>query len=204
LNITLAVIGLVFVGAAVVGGGLKALGIEVPLLAPRSRQLLLAVVGAVAFVVALVAPQLNSDNQGSSKTSSPRGVSPGARVEIIQPDVGATMQAGGDVSMAGTVTGLAGDFLWVVFKPEVDDSGVYYLARSGPVTDHDGAWQFVSEQVGDSTDKGHHITFIALQADGSCHRILSSLPVDSNGWLSFTAIPEGCVDRAERSVSVAQ
>jgi hypothetical protein len=71
LNTTLAVIGLVFVGAAVVGGGLKALGIEVPLLASRSRQLLLAVVGAVAFVVALVAPQLNSGNQGSSKASLP-------------------------------------------------------------------------------------------------------------------------------------
>jgi hypothetical protein len=204
LNTTLAVIGLVFVGAAVVGGGLKALGIEVPLLASRSRQLLLVVVGSVAFVVALVAPQLNSENQGSSKASPPGDVSPGARVEIIRPGVGTTMQAGGDVSIAGTVTGLAGDFLWVVFRPEVDDSGLYYLAQSGPVTDHDGAWQFVSEQVGDSTDKGHHITFIALQANGSCHRVLSSLPPDSNGWLSFTAIPDGCVDCAERSVSVAQ
>jgi hypothetical protein len=110
LNTTLAVIGLVFVGAAVVGGGLKALGIEVPLLASRSRQLLLVVVGSVAFVVALVAPQLNSDTQGSSKASPSRGVSPGARVEIIRPGVGATMQAGRDVSIAGTVIGLAGDF----------------------------------------------------------------------------------------------
>jgi hypothetical protein len=113
------------------------------------------------------------------------------------------MQANGDIPVAGTVTGLAGDQLWVIVRSDVEGSGLYYLAQSDPVVEHDGAWQFVSEPVGDNTDKGHTITFIALQANSLCDDVLSSLPPDNNGRLSLPAIPDGCVDRAERSIAVA-
>ena len=60
MNITLAVIGFVFLGAAAVGGGLKAFNIEVPQILDSSRrQLLLAGVGAAAVAAAFVAPRIN-------------------------------------------------------------------------------------------------------------------------------------------------
>jgi hypothetical protein len=103
-----------------------------------------AVIGVPVAVVSMVAA--HGDAQ-------PPGVSPGARVEIIQPGVDSVMQANGDVPVAGTVTGLAGNQLWVIVRPDVDGSEPYYLAQSDPVVEHDGAWQFVSEPVGDKTDK---------------------------------------------------
>jgi hypothetical protein len=68
VNVTLAVLGIVFLGAAAIGGGLKALGTEVPHLASGGRQLLLAVVGLVALAAAFVAPRLNNSAQSSSQS----------------------------------------------------------------------------------------------------------------------------------------
>jgi hypothetical protein len=67
MNTTLATLGIVFLGAAAVGGGLKALGIEFQPLASGRRQLLLAAVGVVALVAAFVAPRLNTSTQPSSQ-----------------------------------------------------------------------------------------------------------------------------------------
>lgn len=66
MNTTLATLGIVFLGAAAVGGGLKVLGHEFPLLSVR-RQLVLAVVGVVALVAAFVAPRLNTGTPPSSQ-----------------------------------------------------------------------------------------------------------------------------------------
>jgi len=68
VNTTLAVLGVVLLGAAAVGGGLKYRGIEVPLLASRARQWLLAVVGVMALAAAFVSPRLNTSAQTSSQT----------------------------------------------------------------------------------------------------------------------------------------
>jgi hypothetical protein len=73
VNATLAVIGIVFIGAAAVGGGLKAFNIEFPILASPRRQLLLAAVGVVALAVAFVAPRLNTSAPESG--SSPNNLS---------------------------------------------------------------------------------------------------------------------------------
>lgn len=80
MNATLAVIGIVFLGAAVVGGGLKAFNIEFPILTSRRRQFLLAVVGVVALAVAFVAPRLNTSAQGSGPSPNNLSSSPQAIV----------------------------------------------------------------------------------------------------------------------------
>lgn len=85
MNITLAVIGFVFLGAAAVGGGLKAFNIEVPQILDSSRrQLLLAGVGAAAVAAAFVAPRINPSTPPSSPPStqltSTSATSPGTSV----------------------------------------------------------------------------------------------------------------------------
>lgn len=131
-------------------------------------------------------------------------VSPGAQVAIIRPAAGSVMQAGEDLPVEGTVAGLpSGDRLWVVLRSDSDPNGFYFLAQGTPVAYHDGTWQLASKLTGNNISKGHNITLIALQADSSCDDILFTLPSDDNGRLSLPAIPDGCVDRAERSIAVA-
>jgi len=75
VNISLTVLGIVFLGAAAVGGGLKAAGVSIPVLASGLQQLLLAVVGAVALAVAFFAPRLGGGGATSdgriAQTKSP-------------------------------------------------------------------------------------------------------------------------------------
>jgi hypothetical protein len=68
VNTTLAVIGFVFLGAAVIGGGLKAAGIEVPVINKSLQQMLLSIIGVLALVAAVAAPRLDA------QASSPRSV----------------------------------------------------------------------------------------------------------------------------------
>ncbi len=64
--VPLAVIGIAFLGAAAVGGGLEALGVKVPVLASGRRQLLLAFVGAVALGLSFLPSIPKSSTQSSS------------------------------------------------------------------------------------------------------------------------------------------
>jgi hypothetical protein len=153
-----------------------------------------AIIGVPISVASLVVAHVD--------TQPPAALS-GTRVGIVRPDVDTTILADRYVPMAGTVTGLTGDRLWVLFRSDANNDGLYYLALSDPVADRDGAWQFVSEPVGDNSKKGHYVTFIALQADNSCDEVLSYLPPDDDGRLSLPSIPDGCVDRAERQIFVA-
>lgn len=54
MNTTLLVVGFVFVAAAVIGGGLKAVGIEVPVVSSISRQVLLGLAGVGAIVISFL------------------------------------------------------------------------------------------------------------------------------------------------------
>lgn len=58
MNTTLLIIGIVFLAAAIVGGGLKVFGVEVQPFGSGRRQVLLAAVGVFALVVAYAAPRL--------------------------------------------------------------------------------------------------------------------------------------------------
>lgn len=72
MNLTLAVIGLVFVAAAVIGGGLKAAGIEVPPIVSPRRQALLAAVGVLALAVAWFI----GEDASASPTTAPHPAPP--------------------------------------------------------------------------------------------------------------------------------
>ncbi len=135
-------------------------------------------------------------------TTSPPPV-PLAQVDISKPVPDITIQPGQDVPVAGSVTGLADDTLWVVTKPDAGD-GLYYLTLSGPVTDHDGNWSFTDLKVGDDSDRGHDIIYFALQSNRSCSEVLAATPEDENGNRTFALLPAGCSARADRSVKVAR
>lgn len=154
-----------------------------------------AMIGVPVAVASMVAAQGNAPLTN---------VSPGTQVAITRPAAGSVMQAGEDLPVDGTVAGLpSGDRLWIILRSDPDPDGLYYLAQDRPVAYHDGTWQLASKPTGNIVSKGHNITLIALQADSSCDDILFTLPSDDNGRLSLPAIPDGCVDRAERSIAVA-
>jgi hypothetical protein len=154
-----------------------------------------AMIGVPVAVASMVAAQSNPPFTNAS---------PGAQVAIIRPAVGSVIRAGEGIPVDGTVTGLAPeDRLWIIWRSDPDTSGLYYLAQNSPAAYRDGTWQLVSKLTGDSNGKGHNITLIALQADSLCDDVLSTLPSDDNGRVSLPAIPDGCVNRAERSIAVA-
>lgn len=128
---------------------------------------------------------------------------PLVQVDISQPAPGITIQPRQDVPVAGSVTGLAGDTLWVVTKPDAGD-GLYYLTLGGPVTDHDGNWSFTDPEVGDDSDRGHNIVYFALQANRACSETLAVTPRNVNGDRTFALLPAGCSARADRPVAVVR
>jgi hypothetical protein len=154
-----------------------------------------AMIGIPVAVGSMVAAQDNSPFTTAS---------PGAQVAIIRPAAGSMIQAGEGIPVDGTVTGLAPEErLWIILRSDPGTNGLYYLAQNNPVAYRDGAWQLVSKPTSDNSNKGHNITLIALQADSLCDDVLSTLPSDDNGRVSLPAIPDGCMDRAERSIAVA-
>lgn len=146
-----------------------------------------------------------SPSQSPTSTSAPSPLGsptphlPTAQVEVFEPHSGSTAQPGQNITVAGSVVGLAGDTLWVVIKP--DTGGQYYLTQGSPVTDRDGQWRTVAYQVGDDSDRGHSVVFLVLQANRACSERLAAVPVRDDVQ-SFTLIPDGCVVRADRAVAV--
>ena len=67
VNVPLAIIGVVFLGAAAVGGGLKAMNFEIGIIASSRRQLFLAFVGVVALALAFLPSMLKSNTPSSSQ-----------------------------------------------------------------------------------------------------------------------------------------
>jgi hypothetical protein len=65
VNTTLLVVGFVFVAAAVIGGGLKAVGIEVPVVSSISRQVLLGLAGVGAIVISFLLVENDSTLGGT-------------------------------------------------------------------------------------------------------------------------------------------
>ena len=77
MNATLLTSGIVFLGAAIVGGGLKAFGVEVPLLRSLRRQVLLGLVGlGFLFASFRVATTPASSDPPGSPTVSPQAAVP--------------------------------------------------------------------------------------------------------------------------------
>jgi len=69
-------LGIVCILAAIVGGGLKALGIELPKLDSKTRQWLLAGFGVVLLIISTLRPNPSSNGQaGSIGAGSPNATS---------------------------------------------------------------------------------------------------------------------------------
>lgn len=68
---TLLIVGLACVIAAVVGGGLKLMGVEIPILASLPRQILLAMVGIAVVAGSFVIPEARDTSQKQSVVSEP-------------------------------------------------------------------------------------------------------------------------------------
>lgn len=87
MNTTLVVVGFVFLAAAIIGGGLKAQGVEVPVISSISRQVLLGLAGVGAILISVLLPRNGST---ASTGTSPTTVSLPSAVTITNRHDGET------------------------------------------------------------------------------------------------------------------
>lgn len=153
-------------------------------------------VGAALFVI--IARQIppSPSAQGTTRPSPSRTTSTlvtpgndstsampapgGPHVEFTSPNNDSEIVAGQDVELSGAVAGLGDDTLWIVSQNGAD--GSYYPIDS--VT-QDGTWNIRDPSVGDTSDKGHDIFFLAVQANSDCAHTLSTRKY-------FDTLPGGC------------
>src|SRR2546421_10804278 len=88
MNTTLITAGIAFIAAAIVGGGLKAFGVEVPAFASIKRQLLLAVFGGVLILAALVKHPVSTSREAEAWNSNPAAPIPATTIEASSSDSG--------------------------------------------------------------------------------------------------------------------
>jgi hypothetical protein len=106
----------------------------------------------------------------------------GAHVDFIFPEEGSEINAGQDVILSGSVTGLGDDDLWIISRHEV--GGSFYLIP--PAITKDGPWDVLDQRVGDPSDKGSYFVYYAVRANADCTKSLSSVRN------SFRDLPQGC------------
>ncbi|MGH3773148.1 MAG: hypothetical protein ACRDRW_17435 [Pseudonocardiaceae bacterium] len=121
----------------------------------------------------------------------------------VWPSVGAVINPGQDVVVAGSVTGLGGDTLWILSMHDV--GGSFYLvpgvAGLSPVAPQDGPWGVTDEGVGNPTDRGGTVVYYAVQANADCTKTLSSMRSDDS--FHEHELPKGCtILQGLRSVRV--
>lgn len=114
---------------------------------------------------------------------------------------GNTVQPSQPQQISVTVSDLGQAQLWVVTKPDEGD-GKYYLTTDGPLTDENGTHSFTDLSVGDSSDRGHNIEYIAIKADLACTNALAKVPEDpdADGNKTFITFPEGCTPLTPRGI----
>lgn len=75
--------------------------------------------------------------------------------------------------VSGSLHGIGANTMWIVTKPDAGDG--YCTTIDAPIATSDGNWSFEDQEVGDETDVGHEIPYIAVQADQTCSQGLSSV-----------------------------
>jgi hypothetical protein len=143
----------------------------------------------------LSAPMTPGGDGGMSASSD------GAQVEFLSPQKGASISPGDSVAVAGTVTGLGKNTLWILAWHE--DGGSFFMVsgESGvsPVATKDGPWSVTDEGVGTPSDKGRIISYTAVLAGAECTKALAAKRDDD----SFHALPPGCINFSDhRDVQV--
>jgi hypothetical protein len=114
------------------------------------------------------------------------------QVEFISPRADSEINAGDNVSGSILVTGLGNNKIWIVSRHDV--GGSYYPIY--PPIIKDGYQEFVDQNVGDSSDKGHNVVYFAVLANADCAQTLSALGD------SFRTLPDGCALLDQRAVRV--
>lgn len=113
-------------------------------------------------------PVPSSSTPPSSSISAPTATSPAQSspisVEIRPPSM---IHAGGDAELDGTVTGLGQASLWIIEQPS-DSPGTLVISSDGPVATSDGPWKLSATEIGDPSDIGHQMGFVAIRADENC------------------------------------
>jgi hypothetical protein len=92
--------------------------------------------------------------------------------------------------VAGSVTGLGGNTLWILSRHDVGRSFYVVPGTAGiaPIITKDGPWSVTDEVVGDPSDKGSNVVYYAVQADADCTKTLSAM----HHYDSFREMPKGC------------
>lgn len=124
-----------------------------------------------------------------------------AQVEFLSPPEGSGINPGQDVVVAGSVTGLGGNTLWILSRHDVGGSFYPVPGAAGllPVLTKDGPWSVTDVSVGDPSDRGGNIVYYAVQANADCTRTLSAL----HNYDSLPDLPKGCtILQGQRSVRV--
>jgi hypothetical protein len=106
------------------------------------------------------------------------------------------IDAGSSVAVAGTVGGLGANTLWLLTKPDAG-GGSYYFTEQSPVATQDGRWTFPDTGVGDNSDKGRNIAYLAIVANDTCSSTLTQAPDDT-----IDSLPAGCSIAAAVSIHV--
>jgi hypothetical protein len=154
------------------------------------------VAGVVVAVVAVLVTiyGINQSHADATKTlvptSAPTSAPPKLQLKISAPQ---SSPAGGNISVSGEVTGLLGETLWIADQPA--DSPDKFVLSPQAVTTVDGPWQYFDREVGDQTDKGSAVTFIAIVANADCSQKLASVVSQAgDGEPSVSALPIGCIE----------
>ena len=112
-----------------------------------------------------------------------------ARVTFVSPPVGDEINPGEDVPVAGSVTGLGGNTLWILSMHDI--GGSFYLVGAtgpSPAATKDGPWNITDVGVGDPSDHGGDVFYYPVQANADCTKTLSAM----NNYASFPKPPQGC------------
>jgi hypothetical protein len=132
----------------------------------------------------------------SSFTSPPPPTKPSTpAAAFTKPAEGAPIRVRSSVAVAGTADHLGENNLWLMTKPDAGGGG-YYFTGSSPVTTRDGAWQFLDTEVGDETDIGKNVTYVAILADTACSSYLTTNSVND----SVDNLTAGCSEIASVAV----
>jgi hypothetical protein len=149
-------------------------------------------IGAALLVITL--RQITTTPPGSAGDGN-TGATPipgRTQVEFISPRADSEINAGDNVSGSILVTGLGNNKIWIVSRHDV--GGSYYPIY--PPIVKDGYQEFVDQNVGDSSDKGHNVVYFAVLANADCAQTLSAMDD------SFRKLPDGCALLDQRVVRI--
>lgn len=151
---------------------------------------------SVCAVIVLGAVAVLLLGRGTPPSPSPTAA---AQATISAP---VQMGPGSPVLVTGTVSGLESGKLWIFDQP-ADNPGKYIFSSDSPVTDRDGDWRIFNQGVGDESDIGSSVAFVAVVANEQCNReLLATAKAIATQEVSVQPLPAGCVEIERQDVLI--